>query len=195
MKFWQCSSAIVLIVCVALAAVTAPPAAAVAKDTRANELTIAGFRPGRDKLAGARARIGNKLPKTEDEPDRVISWHDFCYGQNLKLEADKDGVIQTLDLSAMEPMQRCSPEALAASQQTGYWRTGRGLALGDSRKKVIALYGAPGSNGPSQEGDEHRELLYYAFDWAGSDVPQVMEVSCDKATGRVVEIMLAFPSL
>ena len=195
MKFWLCSSALLLMICAALAGAPALPAASAGKDARANELTIAGFRPGRDKLSAARARIGNKLPKTEDEPDRVITWHEFCYGQNLKIEADKDGVIQTLDLSAMEPMQRCSPEALAASQQTGYWRTGRGLALGDSRKKVIALYGAPGSNGPSQEGDERRELLYYAFDWAGSDVPQVMEISCDKATGRVVEIMLAFPSL
>jgi len=26
-------------------------------------------------------------------------------------------------------------------------------------------------------------------------VPQVMEISCDKESGRVVEIMLAFPSL
>jgi hypothetical protein len=166
-----------------------------AKDARANELTIAGFRPGRDKLTAARARIGKKLPMTEDEPDRVNTWHEFCYGQALRIEADKNGLIQSLDLSATEPVHRCSQEALAAAQQTGYWRTGRGLALGDSRKRVISLYGPPGSNGASQEGDERRELLYYAFDWAGSDVPQVMEVSCDKATGRVVEIMLAFPSL
>jgi hypothetical protein len=165
------------------------------KDARTNELTIAGFRPGRDKLAAARARIGTKLPMTEDEPDRVITWHEFCNGQDLKIEADKNGVIQSLDLSSIEPVHRCSQEALAAAQQTGYWRTGRGLVLGDSRKRVISLYGPPGSNGPSQEGDERRELLYYAFDWAGSDVPQVMEVSCDKASGRVVEIMLAFPSL
>jgi hypothetical protein len=194
-RFWLWNSALVLMLCGTLAAAAALPAANPAKDSRANELTVAGFRPGRDKLAAARTRIGNKLPMTEDEPDRVISWHEFCYGQNLKIEADKNGVIQTLDLSAMEPVHRCSPEALAAAQQTGYWKTGRGLALGDSRKRVVALYGLPASNGPSQEGDERRELLYYAFDWAGSDVPQVMEVSCDKATGRVVEIMLAFPSL
>jgi hypothetical protein len=37
--------------------------------------------------------------------------------------------------------------------------------------------------------------MFYAFDWAGSDVPQVMEVLCERATGRVVEITLAFPSL
>jgi hypothetical protein len=194
-KFWLCVSALALTLGLTIAGASAHSASPTAKDTRSNELTIAGFRPGQDMLAAARTRIGKKLPMTEDEPDRVVSWHEFCYGQNLKIEADKSGVIQVLDLSAMEPMHRCSPEALAASQQTGYWRTGRGLALGDSRKRVLALYGPPGSNGPSQEGDERRELLYYAFDWAGSDVPQVMEISCDKATGRVVEIMLAFPSL
>jgi hypothetical protein len=42
-------------------------------------------------------------------------------------------------------------------------------------------------------------LLYYAFDWAGPDVPQVMEVLCaveqDGKLGRVVEITLAASSL
>jgi hypothetical protein len=42
-------------------------------------------------------------------------------------------------------------------------------------------------------------LWYYAFDWAGADVPQVMEVLCtreaDGKPGRVVEITLAGPSL
>jgi hypothetical protein len=37
--------------------------------------------------------------------------------------------------------------------------------------------------------------MSYQFDWAGSDVPQVMEVLCARDTGRVVEITLAFPSL
>ncbi len=194
-KFWLCVSGPAIALAVALAGGSAIPATPQAKDAQANELTIAGFRPGKDTLAAARARIGKKLPSTEDEADHVVTWHESRYGKDLKIEADDHGVIQTLDLSAMEPMHSCSPEALAASEQTGYWKTGRGLALGDMRKRVIALYGEPGSNGPSQEGGERRELLYYAFDWAGSDVPQVMEVSCDKATGRVVEIMLAFPSL
>ncbi|HEV2101325.1 MAG TPA: hypothetical protein VGR58_00970 [Candidatus Acidoferrum sp.] len=42
-------------------------------------------------------------------------------------------------------------------------------------------------------------MWYYAFDWAGADVPQVMEVLCTRETdgkpGRVVEITLAGPSL
>jgi len=42
-------------------------------------------------------------------------------------------------------------------------------------------------------------LLYYAFDWAGPEVPQVMEVVCtapkDGTPGKVVEITLAAGSL
>jgi hypothetical protein len=45
------------------------------------------------------------------------------------------------------------------------------------------------------KGTRELELLYYAFDWAGSDVPQVMEISCERSTGKVLEITLAFPSL
>ncbi len=42
-------------------------------------------------------------------------------------------------------------------------------------------------------------MFFYQFDWAGPDVPQVMEVLCtlekDGKPGRVVEIMLAAGSL
>lgn len=48
---------------------------------------------------------------------------------------------------------------------------------------------------PFLRGNQELELFFYAFDRAGSEVPQVMEIYCDHATGRVVEITLAFPSL
>jgi hypothetical protein len=42
-------------------------------------------------------------------------------------------------------------------------------------------------------------LLYYAFDWAAPDVPQMMEVLCtvekDGKPGRVIEITLSASSL
>ncbi len=77
--------------------------------------------------------------------------------------------------------------------------TGRGLSTFDSASKVIALYGNPDSRSPSTKNGQPLELLYYAFDWAGPDVPQVMEVVCtapkDGSSGRVVEITLAAGSL
>ena len=69
----------------------------------------------------------------------------------------------------------------------------------DACPRVIALYGEPNWRGPSTKDGRELELLFYPFDWAGPDVPQVMEVLCTPAkegkSGRVVEIMLAAASL
>ncbi|HWY45642.1 MAG TPA: hypothetical protein VNX66_19270 [Candidatus Sulfotelmatobacter sp.] len=77
--------------------------------------------------------------------------------------------------------------------------TGLGLTTFDSVSKVIALYGEPDSRSPSTKNGQPLELLYYAFDWAGPDVPQVMEVVCtaekEGKPGQVVEITLAAGSL
>jgi len=71
--------------------------------------------------------------------------------------------------------------------------------LQDACSRVTDIYGKPDSRSPSTRGGQQLELLYYAFDWAGPDVPQVMEVLCtpqkDGMPGRVVEITLAGPSL
>ena len=64
---------------------------------------------------------------------------------------------------------------------------------------VLKLYGEPDSRSPSTKDGQPLELWYYAFDWAGADVPQVMEVLCTREAegkpGQVVEITLAGPSL
>ena len=130
MKFWLCASLVV----VALAALAAPQKPKSGKS--ANELTLAGLRPGRDTIGAARDKFGKKIPVTETIADRNVEWHDFCGGQSLKVEADKSGVIQTMDLHAITPVRRCSPEALDASKQAGLWKTGRGLRLGDNLEKL-----------------------------------------------------------
>ena len=87
--------------------------------------------------------------------------------------------------------------ALAGVPRVG--RTGRGLHVGDACRQAVALYGNPDSRGPSTRAGQPLELLYYAFDWAGPDVPQVVQVVCtpekDGPPGQVVEITLAASSL
>ena len=84
---------------------------------------------------------------------------------------------------------------LCASGAAFTFAAGKGLRIGDSKPRAVAIYGEPGSVSPSTKNGQPLELLYYAFDWAGHDVPQVMEVVCtapkDGSTGRVVEITLA----
>ncbi len=73
------------------------------------------------------------------------------------------------------------------------------MRLGNLTSRVLQLYGEPDSRSPSTKDGQRLELLYYAFDWAGPDVPQVMEVLCaaekDGEPGQVVEITLAAASL
>lgn len=165
---------------------------ALAAPKRANELTLAGLRPGKDTLADADARYKKKFRRVE--PDGRVVWTDGCRKRTLELEVSEKSVIQSLRVSSLNPSGDCSGK-LDDPLRTALWKTGRGLKLGDPRDRVTDLYGEPNSSGPSAKGSRELELLLYAFDWGGSDVPQVMEVSCERATGRVVEITLAFPSL
>lgn len=160
---------------------------------RANELELAGLHPGRDALAAAVKLYGNGvLPALDD--DKVVTWQDACRGQSLRVEADAGGVIQFITVQADDHPGDCSKRADSRAR-VNPWRTGHGLAISDSRARVIALYGSPNSGGPSTGDHRQLDMLYYAFDWAGSDVPQVMEVYCDRVSGKVVEIVLSGPSL
>ena len=112
----------------------------------------------------------------------------------MRIETDAKGVIQTVTLFRQDWPGDCGRKT-EGSVPGSPWKTGRGLALRDSKQRVIELYGEPNSMSPSVGHGQELELLFYAFDWAGSDVPQVMEVTCDRASGQVIEITLAFPSL
>ena len=167
--------------------------------SRANEFVLAKLRPGKDTLATAKKLYGEQHGSGSPDDENVRTWKDACRKHALRMEADERGVIQFITASAEDPSGETERGDCAEKSNAGLrsdlWKTGKGLALGDPLQRVIALYGAPSSRGPSTGADRELELLFYAFDWAGSNVPQVMEVYCDRATARVVQITLAFPSL
>jgi hypothetical protein len=187
MKFWLCASLLALTV----------SAGAVSQkhnsDKGKNELTLASIQPGRDKLAGIEKQLSDHLRAEEGDSAGSHAWTDPCSGRRLALEVDRAGVIQTITISSATTHENCKSKT--DPKRDPLWVTGLGLRLGDASEHVVDIYGAPSSGGPSVKQGHELELMFYMFDWAGSDVPQVMEVSCDKETGRVVEIMLAFPSL
>jgi hypothetical protein len=161
---------------------------------RANELTLAGLRPGRDTLATALKRYKAKYA-SDDGKGGAREWIDTCTGRFLALESDGNMVIQGITVSALGLQTgKCNNHSFDSLTMKD-WVSGRGLQLGDPQDRVTELYGEPNSVGPSVKGDKELEFFYYAFDWAGADVPQVMEVYCARDTGRVVEITLAYPSL
>ncbi len=189
MKYWLCVSALTL--AVASGATTQKPK----RGRGANELTLSSIQPGHDKLEGVEKKLGEYLRILPADSSSARSWEEACSGRRLNLEVDKDGLIQTVDVSLPAKLQPENCKEVRDSQRAQLWITGQGLRLDDKVERVIDIYGPPNSSGPSVKQGRELELLFYMFDWAGSDVPQVLEVSCEKSSGRVVEIMLAFPSL
>ena len=141
-------------------------------------------------------RFGTKNRVTQDEADDIKQWRNGCAGRSLRLEVDDPGVIQSVTVSSLEQRNPdCREKDAASPLGIEQLKTGRGLTLGQTRKRVVALYGEPNSEGPTTYEGREFELLFYAFDWADTDVPQVMEVTCERGSGRVRKITLAFPSL
>jgi hypothetical protein len=195
MKSSLCTSAAAALVLPAAWALAQAPTPAPAAPKRANELTLAGLRPGRDALSIALKRYSEKYSDRERTAPSVKRWLEPCTGRALSLEFDSHSMIQAITVSSLVPQDgKCTDRRFGALAVQD-WVTGRGLHLGDNQDKIVELYGEPASSGPSVNGERELEFLYYAFDWAGADVPQVMEIHCARETGRVVEITLAFPSL
>jgi len=195
MKFWLCAS-------VALAAASAaaaggarisPPGAGQIALHHRNETLLAGLRPGRDTFAVAEKRFKGK--SVIEEPNSGSrEWRDDCSGRSIRLEVDAKSVIQSVTITTLGSQEgKCSdrrPDFLDPRN----WLTGLGLRIGDSQDRVTGLYGEPNSSGPASKNGQELDLMNYQFGWAGSDVPQAMEILCARDTGRVVEITLAFPS-
>jgi hypothetical protein len=193
MKFWLSVSCVLAATC-ASGAGSAASGAAQDAPRRNNETLLAGLRPGRDALTVAEKRFKTKSI-SEEQNSGSKEWRDDCSGRSIRLEINAKSVIQSVTITTLGIQEgKCSdrrPDFLDAKN----WVTGMGLRMGDSQDRVVGLYGEPNSSGPASKNGQELELMYYQFDWAGSDVPQVMEVLCARDTGRVVEITLAFPSL
>jgi hypothetical protein len=192
MRLWLGISAVLLALS-GIATVGRPTAKHASSPRRVNELTLAGLQPGKDTVA--KAILKYKAPLMQKNSDREYSWNDECRHEILHADFEPSKKVQ--EIRVVAGLQDGKFECAAPPRSP--WRTGKNLALGDAQRRVIELYGEPDSRSPSTKDGQRLELLYYAFDWAGPDVPQVMEVLCtvekDGMPGRVVEITLAASSL
>ncbi len=188
-KSWRFASLI------AMLSVAIPAAPGLANSKRANELTLAGLRPGRDKIV-APQKTFRELDRDESATDALL-WGDVCTHRELRVELDANQVVQTVTVDnnyKPEIMAKCLPIVMAPGRLK-LLATGHRLQLGDSCDRVAEIYGKPESVSPSVRGSEQLELSLYSFDWAGVGVPQVMEVSCDASSKKVVAITLAASTL
>jgi hypothetical protein len=172
------------------AAQNASPGADPAVIRHRNETLLAGLRPGRDTFAVAEKRFKIKNLSAESNSGSK-EWRDDCSGRVIHLEVDAKSVIQSVTITSLGSQAgKCADRRPDFLDQQN-WLTGLGLRIGDSQDRIYGLYGEPNSSGPASKNGRELALLRYQFGWAGTDVPQAMEVWCALDTGRVVEITLA----
>jgi hypothetical protein len=188
-KFSLCTSLLAALA----ASAPALPAQRDPAPKRINELTLAALRPGRDSLAGAFKHYKQKylLSKTNAESKE---WRDSCTGRSLLLAIDSRSVVQEVTVSSLVARDGNCDNRRFEFLNLDDWVTGKGLRLGDSRNQVVELYGEPSSSEPVERQDADLELLRFDFNSLGPDVPQEMQVYCERASGRVVEITLSAAS-
>ena len=190
-RYWRADDLIAGVILVLAVGLASANGRDVQAGQRHNELTLAGLRPGKSKLPANAKMLGFPRPTKIDETG--LYWSASCYGDELHVQESTDQIVQTITASLLG-LQVGDCVRSDAKLRRGM-RSGKGLMLGDSCGRVTELYGEPESRSPSVQGSRKLELLFYSFDWAGEDVPQSMEVSCDQTTGRVVEITLAASTL
>jgi hypothetical protein len=185
-KFWQCTSLGVA------AFLSASAFSAQQNDAPKplNELTLAGLRPGRDSLASALKHYKQKYLVNKASADSK-EWRDTCTGHSLALALDSRSVIQEITVSLLVPRDGNCDNRRFEFLNLDEWITGKGLRLGDSRNRVVELYGEPSSSEPVVRDDADFELLQFDFAALGPDVPQHMQVFCERDSGRVMEITLS----
>jgi hypothetical protein len=165
---------------------------------RHNELTLGGLRPGKHSIEQAKALYKHGSAAKDPLPDALI-WESASAQTDTRLRFEGDARHILREIVAWRPRAMLAAVHGPGKADGRLWRTGLGLGLGDACGKAVKLYGTPDSRSPSTKGGQPLELLYYAFDWAGPDVPQVMQVVCTweqgGQAGSVVEITLAASSL
>jgi hypothetical protein len=188
-RFW------LLVSVVAFAALAVQVGLQAVQRGRVNELSLAGLRPGHDKVS-APANEFRDLTRDAAVTDAYV-WGDICMHRELRVETDGSGVVKIVTVGSNykpEIMAKCAASAMDP-KRLRLIASGHGLQLGDACGRIEEIYGKAESRSPSVRGNDKLELYLYKFDWAGPDVPQVMEVSCDASSQAVVEFTLAAATL
>ncbi len=148
MKFWRSGSGLILpsliVAACALAAASSMAFAAqtMRKPARANELSIAGLRPGHDTLSDAQKRLDPLLAPVKTDNQGAQTWQEGCTGRKIALEVDEDGVIQNVDLSSGGV--KADWKQTQGVQRARIWSTGRGSAAGRSARTRLGHLRAAG---------------------------------------------------
>ncbi len=191
-RFWLLVSVVV-----GMAALAMQVGSGAGGPKRVNELTLAGLRPGKDSLEKASKKFGKESKIGAPDDSNAHSWPINCFVDDLEVEADPNGIIRnvTVSFNVTARIVADCDDRVASRKFHSQFSSGRNLLLHDRCGRIEEIYGRAESRSPSVKGNDKLELYLYKFDWAGTDVPQVMEVSCDASSQTVTEITLVAATL
>lgn len=186
-KFWLAVSLLAFVL------EASPAAPDVNTPHRANEVTLAGLRPGKTNPKETYQRFSKKWADKVSGETNSISWYEVCNWQELTVQFDSSRLVQSVTVEQVSEriIADCTDKSYSRIDR-GRLGTGRDLLLKDRCDRVEEIYGKPQRESPSENGSEAVESLSYNFDWAGPKVPQSMTVLCGAAPlFQVVKITLA----
>ena len=192
-RFW-------LLVSAALVALAMQVGSGAGGQKRVNELTLAGLRPGNDSLEKASKRFGKESKIGAPDDPNAHSWPINCFfADDLEVGAEPNGIIRNVTVCFSSNLTGrivvdCD-DRVASRKFRSQFGSGRSLLPHDRCGRIEEIYGRAESRSPSVKGNDKLELYLYKFDWTGTDVPQVMEVSCDASSQTVAQITLAAATL
>jgi hypothetical protein len=151
------------------------------------EGTLAGLRPGKDRLKTAVNLHGPYYRRVSPDSEQFVVWVDSSKHRALRLELDEKSVIRSVTVSVIDPLigEEGRPDAPLPSRLIA---TGKGLRVGyNVHDDVKETYGEPDESSDAVRHGHQVRVLSYSFEKA----PQTMELLCERPGGRIVQITLA----
>ncbi len=190
MRSWPCvrKSAASSLIAVLLATGASPaPACGAPAKKKSQEASLAGLRPGKDKLKTAVNIHGPYYRKAVPDSDSVLVWIDAAKHRSLRVEVDSQGVIRSVMVSAIDPLISDESQPVAALPSRTI-ATGKGLRIGyNVHDDVTETYGDPDGAANSVRYGHTVKVLSYSFEKS----PQTMEFLCQVPGGRLLQVTLA----
>jgi hypothetical protein len=158
---------------------------------RKNESTLAGLRPGRDKLRTATNIHGPYFLKVKPDSEREVAWVDSMKRRVLRLELNEAGIIQSVTVSTLDSILDSPEKKTDAPLPSVKLATGRGLRIAhEGFGDVKDTYGDPDESFEAVRHGTTVEVMVYLFEKS----PRLMEVSCERGGGRILQVKLAVES-
>jgi hypothetical protein len=155
---------------------------------RKNESSLAGLKPGRDRLKTAVNLHGPYYKRVRPDSESEVYWADSIKRRVLRIKLDEKGIIEAVTVSTLDPILDSADPKGDVPLPSPKLLTGRGVRIAhDGYGDVMDTYGEPDV---AEEVLRHGitvSVMVYMFD----KEPKFLEVSCERGGGRVLQIRLA----